>query len=82
MARNSLRDAEIWIWLENGGSVHDMASLLKEDLRGRDAITGGNRWFVAYRCCDISSTCGVGLVRPGVKADSWPQRRLLGMVKC
>ena len=57
----------------SGGSVHEVVSLLKEDLGERDAITGGNRWFVAYRGCDVSSTCGVGPVRPGVKAESWPQ---------
>ena len=73
MARNSLRDAEVWSWLVSGCETRNVVSLLKEDAERSYAITGGDHWFVTRRLCDTSSSCGVGPMRPGVKANSWPQ---------
>ena len=68
MARNSLRDAEVWSWLVSGCETRNVVSLLKEDTEGSYAITGGDHWFVVYRRCGTRSICRVGPMRPGVRA--------------
>ena len=50
------------------GGIHEEMSLLKEESKGRYAITEGDHWFAANRKCGARSIHGVGSMRPGVEA--------------